>query len=373
MDELRRASCRLDPGHGPAEAVGDPDRAIGVGDAGGRAADPDRPHLPGPRVQARQRAAGVGDPDAARADRHRGRARADGERPRRPVITGIDAQQLAGLRAGHPDRASAGREPGRRTAQPHRPGHPAGSRRDPGHGVAGLVGHPDKSVAERDRGRAHPGPDHRDLRPGGRIDLRHGAVQLVGHPDLAVADRHPGRPAAHRDPVDHLPRRIDPEQQIVRAVGHPGRARAVADPARPSHPGHDSAKTSPSRVDHADGVRARGQTRRPAGRCCHQQPGHHSQHRRRGQQCPLATSATARRPPRALSGGSYLTCCGLAGQVERRVLPQDRVLKPLQRRARFHAKLLDQRPARLLVGPQRLRLPPAPVQSDHQLPVQALA
>ena len=64
---------------------------------------------------------------------------------------------------------------------------------------------------------------------------------------------------------------------------------------------------------------------------------------------------------------------GLIRQVERSILPQDRALQPLQRRARLEAELLDQRPARRLVGLQRFGLAPAAVQRDHQLSVQALA
>lgn len=40
--------------------------------------------------------------------------------------------------------------------------------------------------------------------------------------------------------------------------------------------------------------------------------------------------------------------------------------------ARLDPKLVDERPARRLVGIQRLRLPAAPVEGEHQLPAQAL-
>ena len=62
----------------------------------------------------------------------------------------------------------------------------------------------------------------------------------------------------------------------------------------------------------------------------------------------------------------------LARQLKRRVLLQDRGLKPLQGRARLTAELLDQGLARRLVGGQRLGLPSAAVERDHQLSVQAL-
>lgn len=63
----------------------------------------------------------------------------------------------------------------------------------------------------------------------------------------------------------------------------------------------------------------------------------------------------------------------LAGQIERGVLLQDRALESLQRGARLEADLLDQGPARCLVGLERLGLSPAAIQRGHQLPVQALA
>ena len=82
MDKLRRARPRVDPGHATAHAVRDPDGTAGVHDVGGRAADLGRSHLPGPRIEAREGAAGSGDPDAARADGHRrpgpGRSRSPG-------------------------------------------------------------------------------------------------------------------------------------------------------------------------------------------------------------------------------------------------------------------------------------------------------
>ncbi len=112
----------------------------------------------------------------------------------------------------------------------------------------------------------------------------------------------------------------------------------------------------------------------PAGSHCHEQHDRHCEGRGRGrgQQRILATRASARGLSRSLSRGRRLNSCGLTGQIERRVLPQYRALKSLQCRAGLQAELLDQGPARRLVGLQRLGLPPAAVERDHQLPVQAL-
>ena len=59
--------------------------------------------------------------------------------------------------------------------------------------------------------------------------------------------------------------------------------------------------------------------------------------------------------------------------IQRRVLPKDRSLQLLERRARVDPQLVDECPARILVGVQSLRLPTRPVQRRHQIPPQALA
>ena len=48
-------------------------------------------------------------------------------------------------------------------------------------------------------------------------------------------------------------------------------------------------------------------------------------------------------------------------------MAEHRSLELLQGRPRLDAKLLDQRRPRRLVGGQRLRLPPRPVEGEHQL------
>jgi hypothetical protein len=57
----------------------------------------------------------------------------------------------------------------------------------------------------------------------------------------------------------------------------------------------------------------------------------------------------------------------------RHVMFQDGALGSPQPRARFDAELLHQRPPSRLVDRQRLRLPSAAVQRDHQLLVEPLA
>ena len=60
-------------------------------------------------------------------------------------------------------------------------------------------------------------------------------------------------------------------------------------------------------------------------------------------------------------------------EVQRRLLPKDRPLQLLERSTRFDPELVDEGPARILVGVQGLRLPARPVQRRHQIPPQTFA
>ena len=59
------------------------------------------------------------------------------------------------------------------------------------------------------------------------------------------------------------------------------------------------------------------------------------------------------------------------GQVERWILPQDRLLELAQLLARLDAELLDESPAGIRVGAEGLGLPSRPVERQHQLPAKA--
>ena len=67
------------------------------------------------------------------------------------------------------------------------------------------------------------------------------------------------------------------------------------------------------------------------------------------------------------------TRCRRRLDIQRRILPQDRPLELLERRAQVDPELVDEGPARVLVGLQGLRLPARPVQRRHQIPPQAFA
>src|SRR5205807_1316098 len=61
------------------------------------------------------------------------------------------------------------------------------------------------------------------------------------------------------------------------------------------------------------------------------------------------------------------------GEIERRVLYEDRLLELLQRRTRLDTELVNERPPRSLVCVERLRLAAGPVERKHELGAQALA
>ena len=61
------------------------------------------------------------------------------------------------------------------------------------------------------------------------------------------------------------------------------------------------------------------------------------------------------------------------GGVEPRILVEDRPLELLQRPARLDAELVEQGAPGVLVGSERLGLPPGPVERQHQLTTEALA
>jgi hypothetical protein len=60
-------------------------------------------------------------------------------------------------------------------------------------------------------------------------------------------------------------------------------------------------------------------------------------------------------------------------RIQRGVLAEDRRLQLAQLRARLHADLVEQLAVRLAVGLQRLRLPAAPIQREHQMLHELLA
>ena len=92
-------------------------------------------------------------------------------------------------------------------------------------------------------------------------------------------------------------------------------------------------------------------------------------HREQRVDARLVRDSDENRPLRDLPD----TCGCRRFEIQRRVLPKDRPLQLLERRARVDPELVDERPARILVGVKRLRLPTRPVQRRHQIPPQALA
>src|SRR5439155_8660982 len=62
-----------------------------------------------------------------------------------------------------------------------------------------------------------------------------------------------------------------------------------------------------------------------------------------------------------------------AFELQGRILPQNRALELLERRARVDAQLVDERPARILVCLERFGLSSGAVEGEHQMSAEALA
>ena len=91
-----------------------------------------------------------------------------------------------------------------------------------------------------------------------------------------------------------------------------------------------------------------------------------------------SASATASSESTCVSAGSRRESTvprDLTGRraIERRILPEDRPLELLKRRARLDPELVDEGTAGVLVSVQGLRLPVGPVQRRHQLAPEPLA
>ena len=98
------------------------------------------------------------------------------------------------------------------------------------------------------------------------------------------------------------------------------------------------------------------------------------------EQVPVGVAELVQEPGRALDVGEQQrdrarrerrTC--RPGELQRGVLVENRPLEALQLRARVDAELLDQDPAPLLIGLERLGLASRAVERDHQLPARPLA
>ena len=87
-----------------------------------------------------------------------------------------------------------------------------------------------------------------------------------------------------------------------------------------------------------------------------------------GRQLALRRRLRGHRRRRLRSGNRFgrMAACVLF-DLERRVVAQDRLLEIVQPATRFEPELLDERPAGLLIGGERLRLTAGTVKRHHQL------
>ena len=121
----------------------------------------------------------------------------------------------------------------------------------------------------------------------------------------------------------------------------------------------------------------RSRARPPAGSCRFFDPGTGARVPRARPRGPPGAPPARAHDPRTVqqapaAAAARATRRRLLDKVERRVLPQDRAFELLERTTGIDTELVDERPASLLVGPQRLCLASAPVEPEDQLAAQAL-
>ena len=187
------------------------------------------------------------------------------------------------------------------------------------------VPHPDAVPAGREPGHAHAGRGRADDPPGARRDLRDRVVVAVRDPDVSGAGRHVGRPHAGRDGADQpVGLGVDHGQRV--GGGALGIGRLIARGEDRRH--------------------GRGQQNRAAGR---DQDG-----------AAAGPSGRDRRP-------------ASDRRVDRRVLPEDRLLECLELAARLEPEPVGERTTRVLVARERIRLTARAVEGEHELGAQPLA
>ena len=203
-------------------------------------------------------------------------------------------------------------------------------KRAPSDSTRGAAGRSGRSVAQLGKELGHVGRPGAELgaQLSASVSRRYGAQRLHPRPVRGRAARLPAAADEHPRPARPAPVRSAPR----RAGSCRSRARRRA------------------------GTGARGRRRR-----------------RRGRRRARPARARGRRTCRAESPLGSRSPGVRRREVERRVLGEYRPLELAQTLAGLDAELLDQRPARVLVGLQRVGLAVGAVEREHQLRPQALA
>ena len=332
----------------------------------------------------------VGHPHRAGGDRDARGPGTDGHRAAGLAGGRVDPLDRAVLTVRDPDSASPGHDAVRASANldtllRHITGHGI----DPVHGAVTLVGHPHGAAPGRDGHREVTDLDRIDSPVGHGADPCHRPVAAVGDPYVRAGDGRRGRRGPDRDLLHGMGGRVDPGQRAARAAHHPDRPVAISQARRTAH-AHRGARQFPGRADQAHAVG------RQACWLARPRPGHDDdargrgdrQRRADGQQAPGAPgrvrlAAWRGSPGRRCGRRGHRRGAGVRGvavgrdlavtvPVQRRVLGQHGGVQASQRLAGVDAELAGQQVADPPVGGQRVGLPPAPVQRQHQLAVQPL-
>ena len=283
----------------------------------------------------------------------------------------LDARHGAGGLAGDPERAGARRQRRGACAEPQRPARLAAAEVDPRDRTVGGRRDPDRAEAGRDGARHVAELDRLHDAVDARVDLDDAPRQAVGDPERAAAEREPGRLAAGVDRHDAVAVRVDARDGPVAVARDPDGAAARGDRARPAADGVLLGDRAAVDVDAPDRVLVDAPEPVVAGR----------QQRDRDRAPSSTTAAPARTTGRrdlrrgttAASSGRPRLVRRRRGRVERRILPEDRLLEGSELRAGLDAGGLDEHPACLAVGLERVGLPARAVEREHALRVERLA
>jgi hypothetical protein len=331
-------AARVDPHHPVRERGGDPDAARAVGDGGGP-----RPDARGPAQLDRRRE----QPAGARIDAKDGvvgaardpdRAAADGDRVDRVAAAEVVCRAPSAHEAN--EAAVLGVRPHRLAVDRQR------VRRSTGEQVGDVAG------SDQDRRCPSARRVHPCQRPGR-------GLERLGRPERGPTGREGRRDRRQRHAPQHLGvARVDDDQLLGAGVRDPHLVAADDDAGGAAAGGDLGHEPVRARVDRAERVGRQGGDRRPVVAAARREQRHHA--RRDEQQRATHRDQHGRpAPPRRRPVPPR--------PVQRRVLGEDRPLKRLQLGPRLDPELVEQVGPRLRVLLERLRLPPGPVQRQHQL------
>ena len=233
--------------------------------------------------------------------------------------------------------------------------------------------------ADEDVGRIAPNRDRLDHRVGARVEPRHRPVESVHDPHVAPSDRDRGRTVADPNRVENAPRRGSTRTTVSAFTSE---TQSDPNPATRSV-GADRSATSavsfPSEERNARPLPVNGRKLDPLpavmSRSNDRRGRRESDDNERGASTTAAYARCVPADQPVRSGGGdvlRLAAHGRRWELQRRVLPEDRVLELAQLGARVERELLDKQRTRRAERRQRLGLTAGSIEREHLLRAQPL-